>query len=148
MSDTLTVGKKLVELCREDKHFEAMELLYHPQIVSIEAASGPNMPARMEGVEATKAKGKWWVENHEIHKAEIEGPFPHGDRFIVRYKYELTAKSGPMAGKRFVMDEAALIPLRTGRLRTRNFSTRWGSLSTGRKMGTDRMRRLATLEQR
>ena len=121
MSETLTVGKKLVELCRDDKHFEAMDMLYHPQIVSIEAASAPNMPARMEGVEATKAKGKWWVENHEIHKAEIEGPFPHGDRFIVRYKYELTAKSGPMAGKRFTMDEAALYTVKDGKITQEEF---------------------------
>jgi ketosteroid isomerase-like protein len=121
MSDTVAVGKKLVEFCREGKHEEAMDALYSPHIVSVEAGSGPNMPARMEGIDAIKGKGKWWVENHEIHKAEVEGPFPHGDRFIVRFKYDVTAKAGPMAGKRFHMDEAALYTVKDGKIAHEEF---------------------------
>ena len=57
MSDTLTVGKKLVDLCRQGKAKEAMETLYSPNIVSIEAASsGPNMPQRMEGLVQLQSK--------------------------------------------------------------------------------------------
>jgi hypothetical protein len=62
----------------------------------------------MEGMAAIKGKAEWWEKNHQVHKAEAEGPWPHGERFIVRFKYDVTAKSGPMAGKRFTMDEAAL----------------------------------------
>ncbi len=116
MSDTLTVGKKLVELCREGKNTEAMDTLYSPNIVSIEPMGGGNMPARMEGMEAIKGKGAWWEANHEVHKAEVDGPFPHGDRFIVRFKYEVTAKAGPMAGKRFVMDESGLYTVKDGKI--------------------------------
>lgn len=59
MSDALAVGKRLVELCREGKFMEAINELYSPHIVSVEAASGPNMPARMEGIEAIKGKAAW-----------------------------------------------------------------------------------------
>ena len=121
MSDSLTVGKKLVELCREGKAHEAMDTLYSHHIVSIEAAGGPNMPARMEGMEAIKGKATWWEQNHEVHKAEVEGPFPHGDRFIVRFKYDVTAKAGPMAGKRFTMDEAALYTVKDGKVTHEEF---------------------------
>jgi ketosteroid isomerase-like protein len=121
MSDTLTVGKQLVELCRAGKAHEAMETLYSKDIVSTEAASGPNMPARMEGIEAIKGKSAWWEQNHEVHKAEVDGPFPNGNRFVVRFKYDVTAKSGPMAGKRFVMDEAALYTVKDGKIAEEEF---------------------------
>src|ERR1700722_12633182 len=116
MSDTLAVGKKLVEMCKEGKMAEAIDALYHPDLLSIEAGAPPGGSARSEGIAAVKGKGEWWVANHEVHKAEVDGPFPNGDRFIVRFKFEVTAKAGPMAGKRFVMDEAALYTVKDGKV--------------------------------
>ena len=116
MSDTLSVGKKLVELCREGKHMEAIDELYSPDIVSVEAGAPPGGSPRSEGIAAIKGKGEWWAANHEVHTGEVEGPYPHGDRFIVRFKYDVTAKAGPMAGKRFVMDEAALYTVKEGKV--------------------------------
>lgn len=117
MSEAMEVGKKLVELCRQGKNIEAMDTLYSPNIVSIEAGSGgPTMPARMEGLAAVKGKGEWWMANHEVHSATVDGPYPHGDRFIVRFTYDITAKAGPMAGKRFTMDEAALYHVKEGKV--------------------------------
>ena len=121
MSDTLAVGKKLVELCKEGKNMDAIDTLYSPNIVSVEAGAPPNMSARSEGVGAVKGKGEWWVQNHEVHKAEVDGPYPHGDRFIVRFKYDVTAKAGPMAGKRFTMDEAGLYTVKDGKIAHEEF---------------------------
>jgi len=121
MSDTLAVGKKLVELCREGKHLECMDLLYSPEIVSIEAGAPPGGSARSEGIDAVKGKGKWWSDNHEVHSGEVDGPFPHGDRFIVRFTYDVTAKGGPMAGKRFTMNEAALYTVKDGKVTHEEF---------------------------
>jgi ketosteroid isomerase-like protein len=121
MSSTMEIGKKLVELCKQGKTMEAITTLYSPNIVSIEAMSSPAMPARMEGLAAVKGKSEWWEKNHEIHKAEAEGPWPHGDKFIVRFKYEVTAKAGPMAGKRMVMDEAALYTVKDGKISQEEF---------------------------
>jgi ketosteroid isomerase-like protein len=116
MSDTLAVGKKLVDFCKEGKHMEAIDALYSPNIVSVEAGAPPNSSPRSEGVAAVKGKGEWWVQNHDVHKAEVDGPYPHGDRFIVRFKYDITAKAGPMAGKRFTMDEAGLYTVKDGKV--------------------------------
>ncbi len=122
MSDTLTVGKKLVELCKQGKAHEAIDTLYSPHIVSVEAAAGgPTMPQRMEGLAAVKGKAEWWEKNHEVHSADAEGPYPHGDRFIVHFKYDITAKSGPMAGKRMVMDEAGLYTVKDGKITHEEF---------------------------
>ena len=116
MSDTLAVGKKLIELCKQGKNKEAVETLYSPNIVSVEAGAPPGGSARTEGLAAIKGKNEWWVANHEVHKAEAEGPYPNGDRFVVHFKYDVTAKAGPMAGKRFTMDEAALYTVKDGKI--------------------------------
>jgi ketosteroid isomerase-like protein len=106
---TMEIGKKLVELCRAGKAAEAISTLYAANIVSVEAmTASPTVPARLEGIAAVKGKSEWWEKNHEVHRAQAEGPWPHGDRFIVRFTYEVTPKTGPMQGKRFTMDEAAL----------------------------------------
>ena len=110
---TLEVGKKLVELCKQGKNEEAMKTLYSPDIISVEAASMPNMPAEVRGIAAVAEKGKWWNDNHEIHSASAEGPYPQGDRFIVKFSYDITSK--PMK-KRIQMDEMALFTVKDGKI--------------------------------
>jgi ketosteroid isomerase-like protein len=110
---TMEVGKKLVELCKQGKNHEAMETLYAPDIVSVEAAAMQNFPAEARGLEAVADKGKWWSENHTVHAATCEGPWPHGDRFIVRFSYDVTNKP---SGKRFNMDETALFSVKNGKI--------------------------------
>ena len=45
MSTPFEVGKKLVQLCQQDKSMEAVEQLYSPNVICIEAQGGGNMPA-------------------------------------------------------------------------------------------------------
>lgn len=116
MPSTLEVGKQLVALCNEGKNMEAMEKLYAPNIVSIEPMGMPNMPARQEGIDAIRKKSEWWYANHEIHSGHSEGPYPHGDRFIVHFKYDVTPKAGPMANKRMKIDETALYTVKDGKI--------------------------------
>jgi ketosteroid isomerase-like protein len=110
---TLDVGKKLVDLCKQGKNHEAMETLYSPDIVSVEARAMPGLGAEARGREAVVAKGKWWNDNHTVHSASCEGPWPHGDRFIVRFSYDVTNKP---SGKRFQMDETALFTVKDGKV--------------------------------
>jgi ketosteroid isomerase-like protein len=121
MSEAQDVGKKLVELCRQSKNVEAVDTLYSPNIVSIEVSGGPDMPARMEGLDAIRGKNEWWMANHEVHSAQTEGPYPHGDRFIVHFKYEVTPKAGPMAGRRMTLDEAGLYTVADGKITQEEF---------------------------
>ncbi len=107
------VGKKLVELCKQGKNQEAMETLYAPDIVSVEAVDMPGMSREIRGMQGVAAKGKWWFDNHIIHSAEAEGPWPHGDRFIARFKYDVTNKP---SNQRFVMDEMGLFTVKDGKI--------------------------------
>ena len=115
-SSALDVGNRLVELCNQGKHLEAINTLYAPDIASIEAQSPPGKSARLDGLEAVRAKAEWWMNNHEIHGGSAEGPWPHADRFIARFKYDVTPKSGPMAGHRMIIDEAALYTVKDGKV--------------------------------
>jgi ketosteroid isomerase-like protein len=116
MANAYEVGQKLVALCKEGKFLEAVQTLYAPNIVSVEVHGDEKMPARMEGIEAVLGKGKWWVENHTVHSSDVQGPFPHGDRFIVFFMLDITPKSGPMAGKRMKMNEAGLYTVKDGKI--------------------------------
>jgi hypothetical protein len=117
MSSTMEIGTKLVELCKQGKFFEAMNSLYSDDIVSIEAGSpNPAVSPRMDGIAAVRGKGEWWQKNHEVHSIHVDGPWPHGERFIVRFKLDVTPKTGPMAGKRMTMDEAGLYTVKGGKV--------------------------------
>jgi|SwirhirootsSR2_FD_contig_71_1440181_length_436_multi_3_in_0_out_0_1 hypothetical protein len=107
------VGQKLVELCKQGKNQEAMETLYSPDIVSVEVMDMPNMPREMRGMQAVAAKGKWWSENNTVHSAEVEGPWPNGNQFIVRFKYDITSKP---QNKRMMMDEVGLYTVENGKI--------------------------------
>jgi hypothetical protein len=127
--DTATrdIGKKLVELCNAGKNLQAVEQLYAPNVVSLEIHDMPDMPARMEGIEACKKKNKWWFENHTIHSSSAQGPWPHDDRFIVLFKIDVTAKVGPMAGKRMQAEEAGLYTVKNGKIVQEEFFYDMGS---------------------
>lgn len=124
---TTEIGTKLVELCRRGENVRAIETLYDPNVISIEAVGDPSFPQRMEGIAAVKSKNEWWLNNHEVHSAEVHGPFPHGDRFIIHYKIDVTAKDGPMKGKRMQMDEAGLYTVRNGKIVQEEFFYDMGS---------------------
>jgi ketosteroid isomerase-like protein len=116
MPTTLEIGKRLVELCKQRKDDDAVETLYADDVVSIEPKPGPDMPARIQGIEAKRKKHDWWTKNHRVHSAEVSGPWPLDDRFIVRFKYDVEGIGGPMKGKRITMDEAGLYTVKDGKI--------------------------------
>ncbi|MDZ7632005.1 MAG: nuclear transport factor 2 family protein [Gemmatimonadaceae bacterium] len=110
---TMEIANILIELCRQGQNHEAMKQLYSDEIVSIEASAPPGQSRESRGLEGAMAKGQWWADNHIVHSASIGGPWPHGDRFIVTYHYDVTFKP---ENKRFVMEEAALYTIRDGKI--------------------------------
>ena len=99
------IGTQLVSLVRAGKGTEAIETLYAPDIVSVEAMAPPGGNPEQTGIAACLAKSKHWRDLNEIHAATAEGPFPHGDRFAVFLSYEITPRA---SGKRTTMREVAL----------------------------------------
>ena len=111
--NTLEIANRLVDLCRQGKNLEALSTLYSPDAVSVEAIAMPGSEQSTTGLAAIKAKGEWWMANHEIHSAAVSGPWPNGNRFIVGFKYEVTNKP---SGQRLQMEEAALYTVEGGRI--------------------------------
>lgn len=107
------VANELVALCREGKNLEAIEKLYSPDVVSVEATEMPGMAQTQKGLEAVRAKNQWWYDHHEVHGGEVSGPFPHGDRFAVVFKFDVTPKQ---TGKRMTMQEVGLYTVQGGKI--------------------------------
>jgi hypothetical protein len=110
---TLDIAKKYVELCRKHENHTALETLFSPEAVSVEATPPPGGVAEMRGLKAIAQKGKQWTDNHEIHEAKVEGPWPHDNRFIVRFSYDVTNKP---TGRRMKLEEAGLFTVENDKI--------------------------------
>ncbi|MEO6025124.1 MAG: nuclear transport factor 2 family protein [Burkholderiales bacterium] len=111
--NTMEIAKQLVELCRQGKNTEALDTLFADDVVSVEAVAMPGGQQEANGLAAVRGKGDWWRANHEIHSASVTGPWPHGDRFIVGFQYDVTNKP---SGKRMKMDEVGLYSVHNGKI--------------------------------
>ncbi|MCB9753681.1 MAG: nuclear transport factor 2 family protein [Myxococcales bacterium] len=125
MENAKSVGEKLVALCREGQNLRAIETLYSDDICSVEAMSGEGFPREMQGKQAALGKGKWWSENHEVHRSTVKGPYPHGDdRFAVIFDYDVTSK--PMGNQRIQMEEVAIYTVSNGKIIREEFFFKGG----------------------
>ena len=110
---TKEVADTLVKLCSAGKFNEAVETIYSPDIVSMEAGAPPGQSRETKGLTAVKGKGEWWTANHEVHSANVEGPLVAGSHFTVTFKLDVTFK--PEA-KRFTMEEVAVYKVADGKV--------------------------------
>ncbi len=110
---TKQVADTLVKLCSQGKFDEATKSLYSDDIVSMEAGAPPGQSRESKGIAAVKAKGEWWVANHEVHSATVEGPLIAGSHFAVTYKLDVTFKP---ESKRFTMEEVAVYKVADGKI--------------------------------
>jgi ketosteroid isomerase-like protein len=111
--NTMKIATKLTDICREEKNDEALNTLYSDHVVSVEAGVPPGMERAARGLTAVKAKGEWWQTNHEIHSGSVTGPWPHDDRFVVGFQYDVTHKP---SGQRMKMHEVGLYQVRDGKI--------------------------------
>ncbi len=122
----MEIGEKLVALCQQGKNQEAIDALYSPNIVSVEAMAMPNMSQTQTGIDAIKAKNAWWADNHEIHGGEVKGPYPNGNQFIVHFTFDVTPKH---TGKRMTMEEMGLFTIENGKISKEEFFYSMGDCS-------------------
>ncbi len=115
-SNAIEVGKQLVSLMRQNRWQDAVKSWYSADVLGIEAGAPQPEMRRKEGIAAVLANGEWFADNHDIHASEIRGPWPNDERFIIYFKLDVTAKSGPMAGKRFTIEEAGLYTVQNSKI--------------------------------
>jgi ketosteroid isomerase-like protein len=79
----------------------------------MEAGAPPGMSRESKGLDAVKAKGQWWMSNHQMHSTKVEGPLVAGDHFAVTFKMDVTFKPEK---RRFKMEEVALYRVKDGKI--------------------------------
>jgi len=67
----------------------------------------------LKGIAAVKAKGEWWVADHEVHSSKVEGPLVADSHFAVSFKLDVTLKP---QNRRFTMDEIAVYKVADGKI--------------------------------
>ena len=107
---TEEIAQDLVAMCRRGEFDASGEKYWADDVRSLEPMAGEM--AEIRGKAGVRAKGEWWGANHEVHSAEVEGPYVHGDQFVVRFKMELT----PKGGERISMDEVGLYTVKDGKI--------------------------------
>ena len=112
---THEIAGALVALCKQGKFEESGEKYWADDVLSVEFG-GDNPEAR--GKAAVKAKSEWFMNHHEIHGVEVEGPYVNGDQFVVRFKMDMTFKE---TGQRSRLDEVGLYTLKDGKIAEERF---------------------------
>jgi len=120
---TYEIGKSYVALVKEGRREECLSTLFSPDAVSVEAVQLPGRERTVKGLDALRGKSSFFLANNEVHKAEIFGPYPHDDRFAVRFVFELTFKP---TGERRTMDEIGLFTVVDGKIAREVFFYHFG----------------------
>jgi len=115
---TLEIGKKYVALVRDGKREECLSTLFSTEATSVEAAELPGRQRTVKGLEALRAKSKFFLDNNEVHEAELFGPYPNDDRFAVRFVFRVTFKP---TGQERTMDEVGLFTIVDGKIAKEEF---------------------------
>lgn len=111
------VGQRLIELCTGGRFFEAIDTLYADDVVSVEAGEPPMFAKEIRGIEGVRDKNRRWSDMNEVHEVRGDGPWPHDDRFAVRWWFDVT----PQGGQRVQFDEIAVYTVRDGKIAKEEF---------------------------
>ncbi len=119
--NTMEVGAKLVDLCRQGDFRGALEACYAEDIVSVEPLDMGGEGRETRGLEKVREKTAQWEATNIVHSCEVDGPYPHDDRFAVTFDIDVTPRAGPMAGNRFRMQEVGVYTVRDGKVAREEF---------------------------
>ena len=113
------IADQLVAHCRAGTEAQALSTLYTVDAVSVEAADMSGAGAVSAGLDAIRAKHEWWNGAMEVHDAQVEGPFHHGDdRFGVIFSVDATTRE---SGERSQMRELAIYTVTNGKISREEF---------------------------
>jgi sulfur relay (sulfurtransferase) DsrC/TusE family protein len=119
--NTQEVANKLVQLCREGKHAEAIDELYADNVVSKEPKGSPM--ELTEGKDAVKNKTLQWEESvAEIHSASTSDPLVADNHFSIVMDIDATYKEHG----RMPMSEICVYEVKDGKIVSDEFFYRMG----------------------
>jgi len=121
--NTEEVAKKVVELVRKQAWLEAVDTLYHKDVVSVEAYSAGGGPTETRGIDGIRGKVDWWLDAMEVHSFEADGPFVARDRFVVKYDADVSEKKSKA---RRQLSEVGVYTVKDGKIVREEFLPRTG----------------------
>jgi len=113
--NTQELAKAFTDMCAKGELEAAGKKFWSDDIVSREPMTGDM--AELKGRKAVEGKNQRWYANHEVHDLKVEGPYVHGDQFVVRFKLDVT----PKGEKRIHLDEVGLYTVRNDRIVEESF---------------------------
>jgi ketosteroid isomerase-like protein len=108
--NTQELAKTFTDMCAKGEFEAAGKKFWSDDIESREPMTGEM--AVLKGRKAVEGKGEWWYANHEVDNVTVEGPYVHGDQFVVRFKMEVT----PKGKNRLSLDEVGLYTVQNGKI--------------------------------
>lgn len=113
---TQQIADRLVYLCRQEKHPQAQEELYHQNIISFEDDKLGIPPTK--GIKAIHQKVKEWDNNViEIHHAFVSEPIVTGNYFAITMENDITFKDRG----RIEIKEICLYEVKMGKIVSERF---------------------------
>ena len=107
---TQEIADRLVSLCRKGQNQQAIEELYHADIVSVEAAGEPR---EAKGLQAVKGKSEYFANTMDVHDMRVSDPLVGGAHFAVTMYMDSTNKQ---TGKREAMTEVCVYEVNEGKI--------------------------------
>ncbi|HXQ01426.1 MAG TPA: nuclear transport factor 2 family protein [Candidatus Udaeobacter sp.] len=118
---TKEVAKRVVDLVRKQAWYEALDMLYNDNIVSVEAFSMSGGSPESRGKEAVRGKIDWWLNATQVHSFTADGPFVAHDRFVVQYDADVTDKESKQRRK---LSEIGVYTMKDGNIVREEFLPR------------------------
>ena len=113
--NTEELAKNFTDMCAKGELEAAGKKFWSDSVVSREPMTGDM--AEVKGRKAVEGKTEWWKANHEVHNFKVEGPYVHGDQFVVRFTSDVT----PKGKQRMHLDEVGLYTVRNGKIVEESF---------------------------
>ena len=116
-NDSMQVGKELADLCRQGKVKEAIETLYSPDIVSIEAETQGTMPRRIQDLGCRSRQEQ--MVGEEPRTARRHGRGPMAARRSLHRAIQVRRHGQEQArwqARRMNIDETALYTVANGKV--------------------------------
>ena len=111
--NTEEVAKKVVEFCRKQAWSEAVDALYSPDVVSVEARAMDGGSPEIHGIDGVRKKVEWWTNTMEVHSFTVSEPFVAHDRFVVQFDVDVTDKDSK---RRMQMSEVGVYTVKEGKI--------------------------------
>jgi len=109
---TQEVATRLVELCRANKHQQAIEELYHPEIISVEPEGSPF--GTIQGLAAIAEKGKQYEAMVEsFNSSSVSDPIVAENFFSCNMLSNVNMKGVPVPVD---MDEICVYTVKEGKI--------------------------------